>query len=423
MSAGTLPIRESAFLAFFRRSCVRTTSAIVAATLLWLLCVSYASAQDHWPAGSIAKLEGDDISVEGGAFPVSVAGATTLFVTSGGVVTVHVGLARLTLSTGSTADIAGPAKFTVLESGGAFTLALNFGRVRLHLADSTPIRVYAPFVVATPIAIANEERDFTIGLDPNDLMCVYAAKGAARLEPQFGGDAVFVPQSGELMMPGERLPPIAAKEGSCRCAAYQPPVASRPRQTGAPDESSATTTTNSQPASSTASPAPAKNAETNSAAAATPKLQPATPPAAPPPAPASDADKGFELPANANTAPPITPPANDSAPEPPAVTQPIVKVIMPPLSFTASSPSPPRDNSPQYALIIPADARVSRDWIFSGHVEEASARGKQSGGGDSSGSSNALQKKKHGFWSRMRQFFGGEQPRPAAKPDAGAFQN
>jgi len=423
MSAGTLPIRASAFLASFRRTCVCARFAALA-ILLGLLFVPRASAQEHWPAGSIAKLEGDDISVEGGAFPLAVPGATTLYVTSGGVVTVHVGLARLTLSTGSTADIAGPAKFTVLESGGAFTLALNFGRVRLHLADATPLRVYAPFVVATPIAIANEERDFTIGLDPNDLMCVYAGKGAARLEPQFGGDAVFVPQSGELMMPGERLPPIAAKEGSCRCAAYQPPSAARSRQTAAPGEPAAPTAATSQPASSPASPAPANNVDTNSAAAAPPpKPQPTAPPAAPPPAPHSDADKGFELPANANTAPPIVPPANDSAPEPPAVTQPIVKVIMPPLSFTASSPAPPRDNSPQYALIIPADARVSRDWIFSGHVEEASARGKQSGGADSPESSNALQKKKHGFWSRMRQLFGGGQPPAPAKPDAGAFQN
>jgi hypothetical protein len=411
MFAGT-PIRESAPRLFCERSRAHIALLFLAAVILAsVVFAPRASAQDHWPIGSIAVLEGDDISVIGGNSPVPVAGATMLYVSSGGVVTVHAGLARLTLSTGSTVDVAGPAKFTVLESGGAFTLALNFGRLHLHLTGATPMRVYAPFVVAIPVAIADEPRDITVGLDLSDLMCVYAAQGAARLEPQFGGEAVLVPQNGELLLPAEKLPPVSAKPGSCRTGTYEPPAAAM----------SHASPSSQGPASATNAPAASSSSGSTAASAAS---QLASQPAATTPSPAptfSSSEKGFELPANANQSAPIVPPGAQSTPEPPPVPQqPIVKVIMPPLSFSASSPAPPRDNSPQFALVIPADAHVSREWIFSGHVEEASVRMRQAGDGDAAGSSTA-QKKKHGFWSRMRQFFGG-QAAPPPKPE-GAFQN
>ena len=354
-----------------------------------------------------------------------VAGATTLYVSSGGVVTVHAGLARLTLSTGSTVDVAGPAKFTVLESGGAFTLALNFGRLHLHLTGATPMRVYAPFVVAIPVAIADEPRDITVGLDLSDLMCVYAAQGAARLEPQFGGEAVLVPQSGELLLPAEKLPPVSAKPGSCRTGTYEPPAAAMPHSSpssSGPAPASATNAPAGSGSSSSSAPAASAGApaSTTASASSQPAAQPTATTSSAAPA-SSSSDKGFELPANANQSAPIVPPSTQSTPDPPPVQQqPIVKVIMPPLSFSASSPAPPRDNSPQFALVIPADAHVSREWIFSGHVEEASVRMRQAGEGDAAGSYTA-QKKKHGFWSRMRQFFGG-QAAPPPKPE-GAFQN
>jgi hypothetical protein len=413
MSAGT-PIRGSALRLFAERSRARAALFSLAAVIFAsFLFATKAAAQDHWPIGSIAVLEGDDISVIGGNSPVPVAGATTLYVSSGGVVTVHAGLARLTLSTGSTVDVAGPAKFTVLESGGAFTLALNFGRLHLHLTGATPLRVYAPFVVAIPIAIADEPRDITVGLDLSDLMCVYAAQGAARLEPQFGGEAVLVPQNGELLLPAEKLPPVSAKPGSCRTGTYEPPAAAMPHSSPSSSGPAPASATNAPAGSSSSSSAPAS-------ASASASSQPAATNSTPAPA-SSASDKGFELPANANQSAPIVPPSAQSTPDPPPVPQqPIVKVIMPPLSFSASSPAPPRDNSPQFALVIPADAHVSREWIFSGHVEEASVRMRQAGEGDAAGSSTA-QKKKHGFWSRMRQFFGG-QAAPPPKPE-GAFQN
>jgi hypothetical protein len=188
-----------------------------------------AHAQNHLPTGSVGKITGDDISVEGGVFPTSVKGATSLFVSSGSVLTVHSGTAELALVGGAVVDACGPAKFTVLESGGAFTLALNFGRLRVRAGNGTAIRIFTPFIVANPISISEIGSDFTIGLDVKDSVCVYAGEGAATLEQQFGGQNLVVPTTSEFMLAGERLNPVEAPVGSCRCTYTAPP----PRVNGA----------------------------------------------------------------------------------------------------------------------------------------------------------------------------------------------
>lgn len=201
-----------------------------AAVALFLLAVQpTAQAQNHLPAGSVGKITGDDISVEGGVFPTSVKGATSLFISSGSVLTVHSGTAELALAGGAVVDACGPAKFTVLESGGAFTLALNFGRVRVRAGNGAAIRIFTPFIVANPISISEIGTDFTIGLDVKDSVCVYAGEGAATLEQQFGGQNLVVPTTSEFMLAGERLNPVEAPVGSCRCTYIAPP----PRVNGA----------------------------------------------------------------------------------------------------------------------------------------------------------------------------------------------
>jgi hypothetical protein len=383
MSTGTLLISDVASWCLRRRIDWKSIAGISAALLLFLTLSSPTNAQEHWPAGSVGKLQGEDISVEGGAYPVSVQGATTLFVSSGSVVTVHSGAARLTLSAGGMVDICGPAKFTLLESGGSFTVALSFGRVRLRLNDPTPVRIYTPFIIATPVAIANDARDFTLGLDVNDLMCIYAGQGAAGIEQQFGGENLIVPELGEFFLSGERLPPVAGKAGSCRCDSYQPPAAATTRQSAPPEQAKA-------------------------------------PEAAPTPESVLDADKGFDLPANANQTPPVAPTANAATTEPPAVETPVWKVIMPSLSFSASLPAPPADSGPQAALAIP-DYSVSRDWVFNGHVEDATPRAdKKSRDSATAGSAGARQKRKGGFWGKLKRFFGGEPAPPPEQPAGSA---
>jgi len=400
MSTGTLLIRNiaSSYLGqtFGWSAIARPTAAL----FLFLAFSSAAIAQEHWPTGSVGKLEGQDISVEGGAYPVSIQGATTLFVSSGSVVTVHSGAARLSLTAGSLVDICGPAKFTLLESGGAFTVALNFGRVRLRLTDPMAIRVYTPFIVATPVAIANESRDFTLGLDVNDLMCVYAAQGAAGIEQQFGGENLIVPELGEFFLPGERLPPIAGKSGSCRCDSYQPPAQSATRSNAAPLDSG--------------HPSSQLDAKPREVALAP---QPVASSVAPAAENVPEAAERFDLPASANRTPPISPPANHSTPEAPAVQPPVWKVIMPPLTFSASLPAPPADSGSQVALAIP-EYHVNRDWVFTGHVEDASSHpNKKTGDSNSPATAGAHQKKKPGLWGRMKRFFGNE-PAAASAPSA-----
>ncbi|MGC1687879.1 MAG: hypothetical protein WA734_19775 [Candidatus Acidiferrales bacterium] len=413
MSTGILPIRDAVFLCLCRAIGWSVIARFTAALLL-LLAFSFGTrAQEHWPSGSVGKLEGQDISVEGGAYPASIQGATTLFVSSGSVVTVHSGAARLALTPGSFVDICGPAKFTLLESGGAFTVALNFGRVRLRLTEPIAIRVYTPFIVATSVAIANESRDFTLGLDVNDLMCVYAAKGAAGIEQQFGGENLIVPELGEFFLPGERLPPIAGKAGSCRCESYQPPATA---QSHLP----------AQPAAQSIAPPPvADNAPSHADVKPlnlAPTPRPVPPSAAPVADNAPDANKGFDLHANANRTPPVTPPASQSRPEAPAVEPPVWKVIMPPLSFSASLPAPPADSGSQVALAIP-EYHVDRDWVFTGRVEDAAPPANKKNG-ESNGSSTVAvhQRKKAGFWGKLKRFFGNEPPTApassAASPDS-----
>jgi hypothetical protein len=408
MSTGTLLIRNIASSCLGRTFGWSAFARPTAALLIFLAFSSAAIAQEHWPTGSVGKLEGQDISVEGGAYPVSIQGATTLFVSSGSVVTVHSGAARLSLTPGSFVDICGPAKFTLLESGGAFTVALNFGRVRLRLTDPMAIRVYTPFIVATPVAIANESRDFTLGLDVNDLMCVYAAQGAAGIEQQFGGENLIVPELGEFFLPGERLPPIAGKAGSCRCESYQPPTTAASRQPAPPAQSAPRT--NAAPRDS-GHPSSQLDAKPREVALAP---QPAASPVAPASENAPEADNRFDLPANVNRTPPISPPANHSTPEAPAVEPPVWKVIMPPLTFSASLPAPPADSGSQVALAIP-EYHVNRDWVFTGHVEDASSHpNKKTGDSNSPATAGAHQKKKPGFWGRMKRFFANEPPATSA---------
>ncbi len=80
--------------------------------------------------------------------------APSIFVANGSVITVHSGMAQMTLLAGGEIDICGPAKLTLLESGTAVTLALNFGRLRVQLPAATSLRIFTPTIIATPLDIS-----------------------------------------------------------------------------------------------------------------------------------------------------------------------------------------------------------------------------------------------------------------------------
>lgn len=345
-----------------------------ALTLIALLnCAEVRSQQT--PPGAIGRVEGADVSVEGGTTQVSAPGG---YVFNGNSVTVHDGKARLALSVGGEVDVCGPAKFTMLESGGAITLALNFGRVHLMLLRGTTMRIYTTTIIATPIDISGEQRDITAGLDMHDSLCVKATSGAIRLEQQFTGEGIIVPQAGEFFLNSGNLVPIAGAPGSCECTLLHARSAPPPEIPVMGVSSSARLQPPPEPAAATATPQP--DVETY------PNVQ-------------------LRTLANSNDVHPVAPPARDSpAPAVPPESTPEYKIIMPPLGFSAASPSPPADPSLDAVLLV-RTVHVEPEYEFSGHVE--APRVEQANALTPGQISNTSGNKKEGFWAKLKHLFGG----------------
>lgn len=281
-----------------------------------LLCGASARAEDT--PNVIGRVAGTDVSVQGPSMPggENDTHAPSILVGNGSVVTVHAGDARMVLTKGGHIDICGPAKFTMLQSGGAITLALDFGRVRLQVPANVTLRLFTPRIVATPLDISGGTRDVTVGLALDESLCVLATNGAIQLEHQFSGEKLIVPEQGEFFLNGGQLLPVAGKPGSCQCAAMQtaPPVPS-----------------SGEPLDYAGNVAPAT-------------AQPGPPPGAGAAQPSSAPNIEFSVPAHANEEHPATPaPKNNAAPAPAA---PPVYTVVAPLSFTAGTPLP--------ALILPS---------------------------------------------------------------------
>lgn len=349
------------------------------------------------PAGTIGRVEGNDVSVEGGSAAANATPTTapSMFVANGSIITVHSGQARLTLLGGGEVDVCGPAKFTLLQSGQAITLALNFGRMRVQLSASSQLRIFTPTIIATPIDIAGSSRDFTVGLDLNDSLCVVAASGALRLEHQFTGEGLIVPQAGEFFLAAGKLMPVAGVAGSCQCLALQarvsPPLPPSPEMG---------LTSKPQP-----DPAPVQEI-------ASPEPPSAAPPATPEAHVPTPAIQIRQL-AIANQIHP-NPLAKDNkeaeAPPVPAASIPVYKVVMPPLTFSADAPAPPGEPSTDMVLLVRI-AHVEPQWQFTGRVgtpqlEQVVAH-ESTKNSAPSGSPSGPKKKKGGFWASLKRAFGG----------------
>ncbi len=478
MHSGSLTLN---FSPIFGSSLRRANRAILFSVAIIALLSTFAApafAQEHWPMGAIARFTGDDISFEGSTLGGAVPGGTSFFISSGTVLTVHSGDARLTLPGGGTVDICGPAKLTLLESNNAYTVALNFGRVHVRLADPTQLHVFTPFVMATPVSIAEEARDFTIGLDINDAMCVFTAQGAARLEDQFSSEGLVVPQLGEFFLSGEKLQPVGGPAGTCRCyrdearaippprsvlsatqqsapppaaPAATAPAAAAPAATPTPApilSATATPPPSSPPATKIPPPASSKPKSPSSSAATAPQQPPPAisdtlprgtsviptvhadepPPPPAPPAPsnppannaaatktvngtAPEADNSFTMPAHANETKPVVARTTGAAPTAPQV-EPPVRVVMPPLAFSAANPNPPIDPNPQLVTLI-REARVTSDWVFTGHVAEtkspAAASFAQS---EPTKPTPGTRRHRRGILTMFKRFFGSQPPPP-----------
>jgi hypothetical protein len=263
----------------------------------------------------IGRIEGDDISVKTTTKAgIEIYGGPTV-VTSGSEVTVRSGQALLVLDSGGEISICGPAHFTLVDSAGAITMALDYGRVHPSLDSSSTFTIYTPSIVATPVAISGARRDTTLGLDQEGEMCILTSRGAMRVEPQFGGQSVIVPQGGVANLTGGQIESLHSDASSCSC---------------------------DFPRASVERPHPAETSH--------------------PPVPREIGTLGRPLQPNRRKL--------DSAPPPALSRDPVYTVIMPALSFDASSPVPPPDPSPETILLV-REIRMRPSAIFRGHVNPA----------------------------------------------------
>jgi hypothetical protein len=368
----------------------------------------------------VGHVEGSDISCENGTPETgqySTVG-TRLDVSDGTVVTVHSGQALLTLVAGGQVDICGPAKLTVLLSGNAITLALNFGRVRVELPAKTDLRIFTPTLIGTPLDISGGARDVTVGLSLDDSLCVLASSGAIQLEHQFTGEKMIVPQAGEFFLNAGKLVPVAGTPGSCKCSANGPAGPSIP------------------PQYANAGPPPelpfAVSPAANGSASSSPPAVEGTP---------SPAEKPVEFAqlAQANEAHPVAPVPRIEGPDAPPSSIPAYTAVLPALTYNAGGPAPPPTSSSDMVLLV-REARVSPDWEFTGHVEppefakamqhalgeggpaakkssaagaavtgnQSSSAGASVAEGETASIDEPAPKKRHGgFWASLKRVFGG----------------
>lgn len=183
-----------------------------------------AATADAQTPEAIGRIEGGTFVARGQVSVAQEGGRSVTTLLSGSEVVVTSGHARLTLVDGSEMDICGPAQLSLLKAGGAITVALSHGRVHARISAELPLQIYTAMIVVTPVSVGGVPRDATVGLDTAGEMCLYAAHGALRLEHQFSGQRVLVPQLGEVAVPGGQIENLREAAGGCRCDA---PVAKK----------------------------------------------------------------------------------------------------------------------------------------------------------------------------------------------------
>jgi hypothetical protein len=370
-------------------------------SLAAILSGSMAAWAGDTPSSAVGRIEGKDVSVEDG-IRTSADASQGIDVANGNVVTVHSGKARMTLFAGGKVEICGPAKFTVLLSGNAITLALSFGRVRAELPVNTSLRIFTPTIVGTPLDISGGARDVTVGLTIDDSLCVLATSGAVQLEHQFSGEKIIVPQAGEFFLNAGQLLPVAGTPGTCQCLADEHDAAPAP----------------TVPEFAAVAPAAVGPQPPSAARPAVAVPAPVLPELRVQPEPEPVPGLQYSVLQHANQGHPLAASAklgNLAAPPSSFVSQ-ISEV--PALVFSSTTPLPPPGPSPDAVLLI-REAQVSPEWQFSGHVEAPEfAAAMQHALGERpltssqpppAGAQTPAQPKKNkgGFWAALKRAFGG----------------
>lgn len=166
---------------------------------------------------AIGRLSGDDVSVTGAIGYDTENGYTTALLASGSDLTLRSGQAKIDLPDGGDIILCGPAHLSVVKSGAAITIALEYGQVHLQVGSTVQITVYTALLVVTPEAIGDRQRDLTVGLDRNGQLCVTSLYGAVRIEEQFSAERVVVPQGGDVEIDGGELNALRGGSRNCSC--------------------------------------------------------------------------------------------------------------------------------------------------------------------------------------------------------------
>jgi hypothetical protein len=193
-----------------------------------LFALSFASGQNaaaaplpQEPQGEIiGTVEGQAIAVKGPMSVQVVGNEVKTLLRSGVDIRVKSGRAKITLTDGSTIAVCGPAHISMLKSGNALTVALDTGTIHAHVAGNLTLNIFTAQIVAKTIAVGDGPQDFLVGFDAPGLMCVRAGLGALRLEEQFGGATVIVPQGGDVTLAGGQLQNLHNNTGLCACEAF-----------------------------------------------------------------------------------------------------------------------------------------------------------------------------------------------------------
>jgi len=136
---------------------------------------------------------------------------------SGVDIRVKLGRARIILTGGGTIAICGPAHISLLKAGNALTVALDTGTIHAHVTGNLALNIFTAQILAKTVAIGDGAQDVLVGFDTPGLMCIRAGLGALRLEEQFGGQTVMVPQGGDITIANGQLQGLRNSSGLCAC--------------------------------------------------------------------------------------------------------------------------------------------------------------------------------------------------------------
>jgi hypothetical protein len=197
-----------------RRAALIAALAVIfsGAVFVAALAASDEPADDH-----VGVIDGDNIAVNGPMSLESVAGQIKTVLRSGSDVRVRSGQAKISLVEGGQISICGPAHLSLLKSGGALTIALDSGVIRVRVDQEPALTIYTPQIQAKPVAIGDDPRELLVGFESPAVMCIRSYRGAMRIEQQLSGESIMVPQGGDVLLLNGKLDTLRNGEGHCQC--------------------------------------------------------------------------------------------------------------------------------------------------------------------------------------------------------------